>query len=94
MVVTPHWAPWLALDHIYTGGLRGVIVTAIENGQGDTSSNLELSVCNLNTTNTFEKGKNPYILPPAKGRLRSLAFVRDGKFTLRCIIIIIIINMY
>ena len=48
------------------GGARGVVVIAVGNEHGDTSSNPGWDW--LHCTNTLGKGMNPIILPPAMGK--------------------------
>ena len=48
-------------------GVGGVMVTVIGNGQGGTSSNPG-RVSISHSTNTFRKGTNLIILPPAMGK--------------------------
>ena len=58
-------------EHIYIGvggGARGVVVIVVENGHGDTSSNLDETDYISHSTNTLGKGMNPIILPPAMGK--------------------------
>ena len=43
------------------GGARGVVVIAVGNGHGDTSSNPGFEII-------LGKGMNPIILPPAMGK--------------------------
>ena len=47
------------------GGARGVMVIVVGNGHGDMSSKTD---CISYSTNTFGKGMNPIILPPAMGK--------------------------
>ena len=47
---------------------RGVMVTVVENGHGDTRSNPELDWLYSHSTNTLGEGMNPTILPPAMGK--------------------------
>ena len=44
------------------------MVIVVRNGHGDTSSNLDETDCISHRTNTFGKGMNPIILPPAIGK--------------------------
>ena len=64
------------VNHI-KGGARGVMVIVVGNGHGDTSSNLDETDCISHSINTFRKGMNPIILPPAMGKLGSSALVRQ-----------------
>ena len=50
----------------FDGGVHGVMVIVVGNGQGDTSSN-EID-CISHSTNTLGKGMNPVILPLAMGK--------------------------
>ena len=51
------------------GGARGVMVIVVGNGHGDTSSNPGWDWLHFShSTNTFGKGMNPIILPPAMGK--------------------------
>ena len=47
----------------FDGGARGVVVIAVGNEHGDTSSNPGRDFSH--STNTLGKGMNPIILPPA-----------------------------
>ena len=49
-------------------GARGVVVIAVGNEHGDTSSNLDETDCISHSTNTLGKGMNPNILPPPMGK--------------------------
>ena len=51
---------------MFLTGARGVIVIAVGNEHGDTSSNPGRDW--LHSTNTLGKGMNPIILPPAMGK--------------------------
>ena len=51
---------------LISGGARGVMVSVVGNGHCDTSSNPGRDW--LHSTNTFGKGMNPIILPPAMGK--------------------------
>ena len=44
------------------------MVIVVRNEHGDTISNLDETDCISQTTNTFGKGMNPIILPPAMGK--------------------------
>ena len=44
------------------------MVIVVGNGHGDTSSNLDETVCISHRTNTLGKGMNRIILPPAMGK--------------------------
>ena len=50
------------------GGARGVMVIVVGHGHGDSSSILDETDCISHGTNTFGKGMNPIILPPAMGK--------------------------
>ena len=52
-----------AYTQLNDGGARGVMVSVIGNGHGDTSSNPRQDW--LHSANTLGKGMNPIILPPA-----------------------------
>ena len=56
--------------YVYTGGSHSVIIIVVENRHSDLSSNPE-SVYISHSINTFEKGMNPIILPPALSKLKS-----------------------
>ncbi len=43
---------------MFRGGARGVVVIAVGNEQGDTSSNLDETDCISHSTNTLGKGMN------------------------------------
>ena len=55
----------ITFKYIY-GGARGVVVYAVGNERGDTSSNPGRD--RLHCTNTLGKGMNPIIVPPAMGK--------------------------
>ena len=72
------WSCWLLIIFVtgscvtlgdyyyYSGGARGVMVTVLGNGHGDTSfKSLDETNCISHRTNTLGKGMNPIILPPA-----------------------------
>ena len=51
------------------GGIRGVVVTVIGNGHGDTSSNPGQDYLHFShSINILEKGMNPTIHPPPMGK--------------------------
>ena len=50
------------------GDARGVMVIVVGNEHGDTSPILDEADCISHSTNTFGKGMNPIILPPAMGK--------------------------
>ena len=52
---------------ILSGGVRGVMVTVLGNGNDDQSS-IPGRDCISHTANTLGKGMNPIILPPAMGK--------------------------
>ena len=57
---------WLLYSNTWNGGARGVMVIVVGNGHGDSSSYPD--DCISHSTNTFDKGMNPIILPPAMGK--------------------------
>ena len=58
----------LGLGLFLWGSARGVMVIVVGNGLGDTSSDPDEADCISHRTNTFGKGMNPIILPPAMGK--------------------------
>ena len=58
----------MSLPMYYYGGARGVVVIAVGNEHGDTSSKPDETDCISQSTNTLGKGMNPIILPPAMGK--------------------------
>ena len=49
-------------------GARGVMVIVVGNGHSDRVQILDETDCISHSTNTFGKGMNPIILPPAMGK--------------------------
>ena len=58
------WSPSTTVSY-FTFTFSVVMVTAIGNGHGDSSSNPEQVVCISHKANTLGKGMNPTILLPA-----------------------------
>ena len=61
---------WNWYVHTLKGDVRGVMVTVVGNGPGDRSSKPWTRLVAFNIVQIpFEKGMNPVILPPARGKL-------------------------